>query len=218
MRIWRTAIRVCWRSRHAYAMVGCERARGAAAVSAREERTESRRLAGPPRTVGLDRVHAAGADPPPSSARFLNAWRLLLSQPRVWCYEGTVRRRGMLSAGGSGLPGRVPRSEPTRRGAGKRAQRFLAASSCPVIRVAIIDHRRFGAPGVRRPTAPVLAADAAAYELRAISRLAERDPDGQPRPARTAGRSHVSRCAVGARSPVLTCAPRYSSSSAIADI
>jgi hypothetical protein len=41
-----------------------------------------------------------------------------------------------------------------------------------------------GAPGVQRPTASVLAAGAAAYELRALSRVVERDPAGQGRTRR----------------------------------
>jgi len=64
------------------------------------------------------------------------------------------------------------RSAPPQCEAGKRAPRFLAASSARVIRVAERHARRIGAPVRCRPHASVLAATSSGYEGRAISRRA----------------------------------------------
>jgi hypothetical protein len=72
------------------------------------------------------------------------------------------------------------RSVPQQREAGKRARRFLVASSACVIRVAERHARRIGAPGMCRPHAPLLAAASKAFEARAISRHAERRQPSNP--------------------------------------
>ena len=82
--------------------------------------------------------------------------------------------RAMTSAVRVGSSAGAMRSMPTRREAGKRARRFLAASPVPVIRVVQRHARRISAPGICRPHASVLAATASENEPRALSRHAER--------------------------------------------
>jgi len=77
------------------------------------------------------------------------------------------------------------RSVPTQGEAGKRARRFLAASSVSVIRVVQRPVRRIGAPDMCRPHASVLAAASSAYEARAVSRHAERRRTPNPLVLRT---------------------------------
>ena len=83
------------------------------------------------------------------------------------------------------------RNTPPYGAAGKRARRFLAASSGRVIRVVPKARaRRIGAPDMCRPHASLLAAAAAAYEPRALSRRAERR-----RPATPLARCVINSCA-----------------------
>jgi hypothetical protein len=70
---------------------------------------------------------------------------------------------------------RRPRSKPPRRGAGNRAQRFLAATLEPVIRTSQNDHGRCALDEARADHL-LVAARAFGYELRLISRVAERAP------------------------------------------
>jgi hypothetical protein len=93
--------------------------------------------------------------------------------------RAAVRRRSMSGSGGpgggrAGLTADAMRSTPRQRAAGKRARRFRAATSDPVIRVAQPHARRISAPDMCRPHASVVAAAPSAYEPRAISRRAER--------------------------------------------
>ena len=94
-----------------------------------------------------------------------------------FCTPELAAHRTAAARAGPVLDGRAPWSEapqcgavldqPRDGGAGKRAARFLAASSVPVIRVAPDYHRRIGAPGVCRPPASLLAAAASEARVRA---------------------------------------------------
>jgi hypothetical protein len=83
------------------------------------------------------------------------------------------------------LAGRGPWSAAPRRAAGTRPERFHAASSVPVIRVAPRHHRRICAPGVCRPGPPYSPRQRAerGHERRTRSRRAEAGP-GRAVPAR----------------------------------
>jgi hypothetical protein len=87
--------------------------------------------------------------------------------------------------GVSVLAGRGPWSAAPRRAAGTRPERFHAASSVPVIRVAPRHHRRICAPGVCRPGHPYSPRQRAerGHERRTRSRRAEAGP-GRAVPAR----------------------------------
>jgi hypothetical protein len=88
--------------------------------------------------------------------------------------ERDARRSRPVSRGRAGPVADAMRSTPLHCAAGKRARRFDAATSCCVIRVVQRHARRISAPDMCRPHASVVAAGAAAYEPRAISRRAER--------------------------------------------
>jgi len=116
--------------------------------------------------------HAAGAlyrFARHASPRSLRTRRTPLTEPCLCSrQDGGARNPARRAGSGAG----AMRSVPLHREAGKRARRFLAASSACVIRVVQRLARRIGAPGICRPHASVLAATSIEFKARAVSRHA----------------------------------------------